>query len=98
MLLVAPEADFASIQSEFGRQKQYAEYYEESSISVAGIKGVEVKAGPNPRSGNSQHGIYVAIPFGSGQIVFLTFAKDKNQLEKEATPTLDAFLSTFKPD
>lgn len=104
-VMLAPDANFEMMQQEFEKQKEGAEYYEETLKTVAGVNGMEVKIGPSPSNnniGNNQHAIYITIPFvldnlyQKGYITFLTFAFDKNQLEKEAAPSFDAFLSTFK--
>ncbi len=95
-VLVAPDAAYAEIQKEFERVKIGAEYYRETPKTIAGIDGLEVKIGPSPNVGNNQHSIYAVISHKNGHIVFISFAKDKNQLEKEAIPLFDAFLSTLK--
>lgn len=101
-VMVAPDANIAEIQKELEKQKEGAEYYEETHKTVAGLSGIEAKVGPNPKVGNNQHAIYITIPFvldnlyHKGFVTFFTVARDKNQLEKEAVPSFDAFLSTFK--
>lgn len=97
IMLVAPETGYGDIEKEFKRQEQGAEYYEETSKLIAGVNGIEVRVGPNPKVGNLQHTLYVTIPHKNGRILFITFAKDRNQLEKEAVSFLDTILSTFKP-
>lgn len=96
IMIVAPEAGYGDIKKEIERQKQGAEYYEETSKTVAGVNGIQAKVGPNPKVGNLQHTLFVAIPHKNGRIVFVVFANDRNQLEKEAVSFLDTTLSTFK--
>jgi len=96
-VLFTPDANYVEIEKGLEVAKKGAEYYDEKSVIVSNISGVEMKIGPNPNVGNSLHAIYVIIPYKNGRILFNTVALDKSQLEKEAVPLFNAFLSTFQP-
>ena len=88
---VMPSDSYANVLLEVKKAKSFSREHEMTPITVLGLKGIKVRMVQEGRLA-----LQVILPYKNGVIMFMTIANDGGMF-KEANPTFDAFLSTFKP-
>ncbi len=92
MIAIPENKSYADLLAELKKESENAAYYEEKTIVIAGVEGIEAKAGPK---GDKLHKLYRVMPNKNRGIAFITFAPSRSQLDSEGVAFLDAVVSTF---